>query len=189
MGPPSMLFSERLCERSSDPDFQEIRCKMVESLLAGFSSSFPTIIFRSELGISIINAQAVTTTAGREVKLYGGLAFHPKLSFHSMALVLLHEVGHHLSTGCRSPFDISLACECEADYWSVTEGADTLKRTSLQPLRIRDAIEELDRVISLEISAEQKMEKRRPGCWSGYWPARKGALLKQIRCSGFCANS
>jgi len=58
-----MLFSERLCERSSDPDFQEVRRKMVESLLAGFSFSFPTISFRSELGISIINAQAVTTTA------------------------------------------------------------------------------------------------------------------------------
>jgi hypothetical protein len=183
-----MLFSKRLCERSSDPDFREIRCEMVESLFAGFSSSFPTITFCSELGISIINAQAVTTSAGREVKLYGGLAFHPKLSFHSTALVLLHEVGHHLSTGCRSPFDVSLACECEADHWSVTEGADTLKRTSLQPLKIRDAIEELDRVLSLETSAEGKMEKRRPCCWSGSWPARKDALLKQTPCSGFCAN-
>jgi len=184
-----MLFSERLCERSSDPDFQEVRRKMVESLLAGFSFSFPTISFRSELGISIINAQAVTTTAGREVKLYGGLAFHPKLSFHSMALVLLHEVGHHLSTGCRSPFDVTLACECEADHWSVTEGADTLKRASLQPLGIRDAVEELDRLLSVETTAEEKMEKRRPGCWSGSWPTRKDALLKQTRCPGSCADS
>jgi hypothetical protein len=183
-----MLFCERLCEPNRDPDFLEIRSRMVGSLLDRLSCAFPTINFRAELGISIINAQAVTTSAGREVKLYGGLAFQPKLGFHSLALVLLHEVGHHLSTGCRSPFDVTLACECAADHWSVTEGVAASRRTFPAPLKIFDAIEELDSALSLETSAEEGTEKRRPRCWSGYWPARKNALLRQTRCSGFCAN-
>jgi hypothetical protein len=183
-----MLFSDRLYEVNSDLGFQESRCKLVESLLAGFSSSFPTITFRPELSFRIVNAQAVTTGAGREVKLYGGLAFHPRLNFHSLVLVLLHEVGHHLSTGCRSPFDVTLACECEADHWSVTEGLDALNIAALRPFEIHKAIEQLEHVVSRETSEGDQMEKRRPRCWSARWPARKEALLKQIPCSGFCAT-
>jgi len=183
-----MLFSERLSERTSGLGFQESRCEMVEWLLAGFSSSFPTITFSADHNISIVNAQAVTTSTGREVKLYGGLAFHPKLDVHSLALVLLHEVGHHLSTGCRSPFDVSLACECEADHWSVTKGLHALKVATLQPLKVHEAIERLDGVLSQETSTEGEMLKQRTSCWSCDWPARKDALLKQTPCLNFCAS-
>jgi hypothetical protein len=183
-----MLFSERLCDRTSGPGFQESRCEMVEWLLAGFSSSFPTITFTFDYNISIINAQAVTTSTGREVKLYGGLAFHPNLDLHSLALVLLHEVGHHLSTGCRSSFDVSLACECEADHWSVTKGLHALKVITLQPLNVDEAIEKLDRVLSKDASTEGEMLKRRTSCWSCDWLARKDALLKQTPCLDFCAS-
>ena len=183
-----MLFSDRLSEVNSDPVFQKHRRERVASLLAGFAASFPTVTFRPELSFRIVNAQAVTTGAGREVKLYGGLAFHPKLGVHSLALVLLHEVGHHLSTGCRSPFDVTLACECEADHWSVTEGLDALNIAALRPFEIHKAIEQLEHVVSRETSAGDQMDKRWPRCWSARWPARKEALLKQIPCSGFCAT-
>jgi hypothetical protein len=183
-----MLFSDRLYELNNDPGFQEFRCKLVDSLLAGFSASFPTVAFRPELTFRIINAQAVTTGTGREVRLYGGLAFHPRLSFHSLTLVLLHEVGHHLSTGCRSAFDVGLACECEADHWSVTSGLDALKIPSPQPFDLSEAIEELGDVLSQKADVENETEKGSSGCWSAHWPARKDALLKKTPCSGVCSR-
>jgi hypothetical protein len=180
-----MLFSDRLSEINSDPAFQKSRHKLVSCLLARFAESFPTVTFQPELSLRIINAQAVTATAGRLVKLYGGLAFHPSLDFHSLTLILLHEVGHHLSPGCRSPFDVTLACECEADHWSVTEGLDALNVASSRPLKVHEAIERLDQVFSW---VEDETEKRLSKCWSARWPARKEALLKKTWCPGFCTT-
>jgi hypothetical protein len=180
-----MLFCDRLSEIDSDPTFQASRHKLVGYLLARFAESFPTVAFQPELSLRIINAQAVTASAGRLVKLYGGLAFHPSLDFHSLTLILLHEVGHHLSPGCRSPFDVTLACECEADHWSVTEGLDALNAASNRPLKVQEAIERLDHLFS---RVEDETEKRLSKCWSAHWPGRRDALLKKTRCPRFCTT-
>lgn len=180
-----MLFSDRLSEVNSDPAFQESRYRLVNCLVARFGESFPTLTFQAEFGVKVINAQAVTTTRGRLVKLYGGLAFHSSLDFHSLALILLHEVGHHLSAGCRSQFDVTLACECEADHWSVTIGLEALNVGSKRPVRVREAIQHLDELSSLTAN---ETDQGASTCWSGRWRARKQALQNKRSCPGFCAT-
>ena len=84
--------------------------------------------------------------AGRHVNIYGGLAFHPKLGLDSLVLATLHEAGHHLSVGSRSPQNVTLACECAADFWSVTEGAFLLRERSGRHFRLDIALEEFSRI-------------------------------------------
>ena len=64
----------------------------------------------------------------RIVRLYGGLALHPKVNDDALIFALLHETGHLLASGRRFASDPMLACDCEADKWAISEGAEILHR-------------------------------------------------------------
>src|SRR6476646_5481077 len=121
-----MLFSDRLSEQEYREAKSADREMLLDVLLVDFRKAFPDLTFELQSNFLIINAQAHALEAKRIVTIYGGLAFHPKLGAQSLTLIILHEVGHHLASGCRSRRDPSLACECAADNWAATAGADTL---------------------------------------------------------------
>lgn len=178
-----MLFSGRLCEIESSTMWQARRRELVRSLLLDFSRSFPSIVFRPELSIKVINAQAVIGSTGRQVVLYGGLALHPDIERDGLSLILLHEVGHHLSWGHRCRFDVRMACECEADHWSVTAG---LRR--VQPLNIQAAVEQLSMVVLEQLDTQdQAHQAKESSCWAGSWPTRAEAILQKRPCSNHCS--
>jgi hypothetical protein len=104
------------------------RQAFLDETLNSFRLTFRELRFELDAKNNAVNAQALVLRAGRIVRLYGGLAFHPKVGEQLLTFVLLHETGHHLSSGCRLPWDQRLACECASDHWAVTEGAALVRR-------------------------------------------------------------
>jgi hypothetical protein len=180
-----MLF----CDRLSDPIWaavpREERRREVAEILADFSLSFPQLSYRPVFDASLINAQAVTTATGRHVNIYGGLVFHPGIGANSLVLTLLHETGHHLSDGCRSPINRTIACECEADHWAITEGAALLAQRSGRVFQLTIALKELSAIYSLARETGSHAAGLAT-CWSCEWSTRRQALLAKTRPCGGC---
>src|SRR5215218_10350589 len=178
-----MLFSDRLTEQevleAKGPHSEEL----LDALLCDFRSSFPDLTFELQLGFRIIEAQALQLQDKRTVTLYGGLALHPRLGQDALTFILLHESGHHLAEGCPLPRDPSLACQCSADYWATTTGAETLKRKPGRCLRMSAVIIELNTVISPSHKSGGKYTGAgsTSGCWANGWPSRRQALFDQAR--------
>jgi hypothetical protein len=183
-----MLFCERLSDEEWALAPRQERQRLLQEIMTDFWLSFPSLSFRLEVNSPLINAQAVTTVAGRHVNIYGGLAFHPKLGPDSLVLATLHEAGHHLSMDTRSPQNVTLACECAADFWSITEGAFSLRQRSGRNFQLDLALEEFscilpDDLMSLNFDGNQLSE-----CWSHGWSVRKKALLRRTPIAFSCCQ-
>jgi hypothetical protein len=193
----AMLFSDRLSEQEMLEAKGTNREALLDSLLNDFQNAFPDLTFELGLDFPIINAQALALADKRVVKIYGGLALHPKLGAESLTFITLHEAGHHLARGCRSKRDRSLACECASDYWAVTVGANKLLQKSGRRLQLRAALEELDQVMSSGQASKHGYTKEdrytkkasTSGCWAREWSLRSRALFERTRppmIEGFC---
>jgi hypothetical protein len=170
----SMLFAEPLSPSELSVRESPERRALVRSLLDDFGHTFPTIEFSLISEFRFLNAQALLLGSRRQVKLYGGLAFHNRLGKDALAFALLHEAGHHLAIGSRLNWNPSLACECVSDLWAVNEGAGALRQRTGYAVNIVKAIEELDKVI------EQPTEPERSHtCWALSWFDRKTSILKK----------
>jgi len=186
-----MLFSGRLSEQEVREAKRTNRQSVLEIILDDFRKAFPNLTFELQLDFTIINAQAIKLEDKSTVTLYGGLALHPRLGANSLTFILLHEVGHHLATGCRSGRDPSLACECASDCWAATAGMNTLLEKSGRSLQMRTALEELNRLMS-PIQPEKGGYTKRiasSACWATEWHLRRRALLEQAQSptnSGCC---
>jgi hypothetical protein len=149
------------------------RNALLDRIYSSFKLIFPAISFELIDAGGLINAQAVILAGGqRSVRLYGGLAFHPLAGRASLSFCLLHEIGHHLSRGCRMPSDSRLACECEADHWAATEG------TSVVDFCLRSALDEMDFIFERH---EDGVAIRQNECWALTWPYRKESILAKRR--------
>jgi hypothetical protein len=177
-----MLFSERLTEQEEIEAKSSGREEMLDLLLCDFRAAFPDLTFELQLDAKIINAQAVRLGGKRIVTVYGGLAHHPRLGLESLTFILLHETGHHLAEGCRSRNDPSLACECRADHWATTTGAEKLELKSGRCLQLLVAIRELDEIMPARQNSGRKYSERvtTKSCWAKGWTSRSRALLEQV---------
>jgi hypothetical protein len=178
-----MFFCSRLPEEDAVRAREAGREKLLQLLISDMHCAFPDLTFELRLNFRIINAQALRLPGKRIVILYGGLALHPDLAANSLALILLHEAGHHSASGCRLSCDPSLACECAADHWAATSGAETLLQRSGRQLSLEAAISELRRVIMPRQSGGDKYTKKTAAsvCWAADWELRSRALLKRSR--------
>ena len=91
----------------------------------------------------------------------------------------LHELGHHLSMGPRSPQNVTLACECAADFWSITDGAFLLSQRSGRTFRLDLAVQEFSCILTTDLTSISLDRNRLPECWSHTWSVRKKALLRR----------
>jgi hypothetical protein len=175
------------------------RQTLLDILLSDFGNAFPDLTFELGLDYPIINAQALALRDKRVVKIYGGLALHPKLGAEALTFITLHEAGHHLARGCRSGRDPSLACECASDYWAVTVGANRLLQKSGRRLQVRAALQELDQVMTPGQPSKRRYTTNdrsskgisTSGCWARKWSLRSSALFERARppmISGFCIS-
>ena len=183
-----LLFCERLSAEEWAHAPREERRRQLQEIITDFRLSFPAISFRLELSCPLINAQAVTTVAGRHVNIYGGLAFHPKLGSDALVLAALHEAGHHLSTGSRSLQNVTLACECAADFWSLNEGTILLQKRSGRVFRLDAALDEFSRIFPEISTSSECNDDRSSRCWSRGWLIRKEALLKRTPIGHSCCQ-
>src|SRR3954462_9636508 len=80
------------------------RLSRLARLVTVFEVTFPSVHYRLLNSVTAINAQASSANGSCLVDIFGGLAFHPAIGHDGLVFMLLHETGHHLSTGCRLPF-------------------------------------------------------------------------------------
>jgi hypothetical protein len=148
------------------------RLSSLARLVAIFELSFSSVHYRLLESISAVNAQASFSNGRRLVDIFGGLAFHPAVRHDGLVFTLLHETGHHLSTGCKLPW-AQLACECAADRWATTDG-----RKALAANGANFQLEAALRQIELAAAPEPRKKSAAPtSCWSMNWQKRRQALL------------
>ena len=167
-----MLFGNFLPEVRSEPE----RVRLIDGMLTDFRTAFPDLVFELRLIQRVVNAQAILLYGKCCVLIYGGLALHPRLAENSLMLVFLHEVGHHLASGPRLPFNLSLACECVADNWATGEGSDILYRKSGRRLQVGKALDELEGLMDVRQDSELRPEEQTSNCWQHKWMLRKKVL-------------
>jgi hypothetical protein len=147
------------------------RERQLVGLLRSLGRQFPTILYELVPSPELLNAQALVLIGRRVVKLYGGLAFHPRLEMNTIAFVLLHETGHHLAAGSRLPWNPFLACECQADQWALRNGAVA----GIGQVNIAKALSNLDALIPQHVSPVEG--KGQGKCWTIDWQKRRSSLL------------
>ncbi|WP_244070206.1 hypothetical protein [Bradyrhizobium sp. Ce-3] len=169
-----MLFSNFL---PLDRGLAGERSAVLSAITADFQTAFPGLRFELRLDCRVINAQAIVLDGKPSVLVYGGLALHPTLAEASLTFVFLHEAGHHLGTGPRSPYNVTLACDCIADQWATTQGAQTLLRNTGRRLQIEQALDELHCLMSESEAAGPSSSQNVPlPCWNRCWLRRRQAL-------------
>jgi len=161
----------------------ESRLCEIAIIISEVKTSFPNIEYELDVNSRTANAQAYARVKDRVVRLYGGLAFHPMVGTDALVFALLHETGHHFALGRRFANDPMLACDCSADQWAVTVGAETLQHSSGRKLNIVRALNELDAMISSTQDASKRLLMGTRGscapahgCWASHWPIRKLCL-------------
>lgn len=172
-----MLFASNSLEPIKHRNWDERRASL-QAIIQDFATAFPDLEFEVETHSPTINAQAIFRGNRRLVRIYGGLAFHPLVGSDVLVFALLHEVGHHLSSGGRYAFCKDLGCECAADRWALTKGVSRLK-TVRRVLQMTKAIEGLDSLNSGTVNppSAQTTETSKEGspevCWALNWGKRK----------------
>jgi hypothetical protein len=151
------------------------RLSSLTKLIANFEASFSSVQYRILESISSVNAQASFANGKHLVDIFGGLAFHPVIRHDGLVFTLLHETGHHLSTGCRLPW-AQLACECAADRWATTDGRKAIAANGGN-FRLEAALQQIEQAIGPAAREIPSNAYRRANCWSMNWQKRKRALL------------
>jgi hypothetical protein len=101
---------------------QQRRRRVVLDVLDKFGRAFPEITYELLWESGTINAQAWRLGPQRYVRVYGGLARHPKITRTGLALMLAHETGHHLGGPPRDPDMPWISWQGQADYWAASVG-------------------------------------------------------------------
>jgi len=94
-----------------------IPLEIAEYLINHFNRFYPDIIFSIDWANNTVNAVAWRRGSERHVTLYGGIIRHRAVKVEGLALVMAHEVGHHLGGTPRYPDIPWASCEGQADYW------------------------------------------------------------------------
>ena len=68
---------------------------------------------------SVVNARAHRSSFTRFVTMYGGMARHPEMNELGFALVICHEIGHHLGGAPKA--DPIMSSEGQSDYFASTK--------------------------------------------------------------------
>lgn len=94
----------------------EIWTKSVSALVSRYAEVYTELDFSIAWNSDRRNAdtQAPNGTTRGAVVLYGGMAMNTAVGINGLAIVLAHEVAHHLDA--REKFADGLACESCADY-------------------------------------------------------------------------
>jgi hypothetical protein len=101
---------------------QKRRKSIALGLLDQFSKTFPDITYELLWESGTINSQAWRLGLAKNVRVYGGLARHPRITRAGLALMLAHETGHHLGGPPRDPDMSWISWQGQADYWAANVG-------------------------------------------------------------------
>jgi hypothetical protein len=184
-GGKSVLLDELQLNSSSSLRYSEQRRASVQTALDALRLAFQGISFELIEDCLVINAQAIFINGAPCVRIYGGLAFHPSVDWDALILISLHETGHHLSRGCRLPWNPLLGCECAADQWAVDEGSVELQSRSGVGFKLSSALGDLESLFCLRDQAADKSLDdaasifNSDDCWAWDWRLRSVSLLRR----------
>jgi hypothetical protein len=181
-----MLFDEPT-QDAADQDRSYSRRFMVQDLLSQFQELFSEINFQLIPNFTSVNGDAAILAEGRVVHLYGGLAFHSGVTSHALIFALLHETGHHIGLGPRSPWDRRLACECAADSWATGFGTNLFHTNLRSSFDLNLAIRELELATNAASRGGRGRRQRPAQCWATCWNARKRSLKLRTPFPGTCS--
>src|SRR5882757_3792859 len=156
-------------------DRSAARFSQLTRLIAVFESTFSSVHYRLLNSITAINAQASFANGTCVVDIFGGLAFHPAIRHDGLVFMLLHETGHHLSSGCKLPW-VQLACECSADRWTTVGGRKALQAKG-EDFRLQAALQEIEHAVGSQAQRISSASATRSRCWAMNWQQRKRTLL------------
>lgn len=112
--PPEMEIAAPGTLRALD---DTVPLEIAESLAHLFMKSYPGITIDIDWPNNTVNAIAWRNGDQRRVTIYGGLIRNIYIKAEGVALVLAHEIGHHLGGEPRYPNLSWASCEGQADYW------------------------------------------------------------------------
>jgi hypothetical protein len=154
------------------------RNKLLREIFADFSRAFPNLLFELDEQSSTVNAQAFLRGDNRVIRMYGGLAYHAYVGADGLVFTLLHEAGHHLSSGGRLASRKELGCECAADRWALTKGSAKLKKETGRTFEIEQVVSSLEKLSGPSVCGRKTSRNGAGACWARSWLKRK-RVLKQ----------
>ena len=120
---------------------QKRRKSITLGLLDQFRKAFPEITYELLWESGTINSQAWRLGLARNVRVYGGLARHPRITRAGLALMLAHETGHHLGGAPRDPDMPWISWQGQADYWAANVGMRKVFGLHARNMTLRGALQ------------------------------------------------
>jgi len=173
-----MLLSNLPFDRVDAGQALLLRNELLQDIFADFRHAFPDLLFELDEASATVNAQAFVRGGRRVVRMYGGLAYHATVGADGLVFALLHEVGHHLSSGGRLASRDELGCECAADRWALTKGAAKLRKETERTFAIAEVLSSLDKLAGLACCGRKENEDGPQICWAKDWPKRQRILAR-----------
>ncbi len=170
-----MLLTNISCTRVGAGRALRLRTELLSEIFADFSHAFPELSFELDEASSTVNAQAIVRPGSRVVRMYGGLAYHAFVGADALVFTLLHETGHHLSSGGRLASRDELGCECAADRWALTKGSRKLRQETGRSFAIAEVIASLERLTG-PVPGHCATTNGPKHCWAVNWSKRKRIL-------------
>jgi hypothetical protein len=120
---------------------RQARHRRMLDLMEVFARAFPSITFELPWESSSINAQAWRLGSAQYVRVYGGLARHNVMTRAGLALIIAHEIGHHLGGQPCDPAMPWLTWQGQADFWAASVGMPTVWGPRARSMTLRGARE------------------------------------------------
>lgn len=119
---PYRIYSERDANMT-EADFLAVIAKAEQIYAPIVSSHGGRLVVNARWTDNTLNASASQSFGSWNVNMYGGLARHPDMTLDGFAMVLCHELGHHLAgfsfkTGWGSFGGVWAANEGQSDYFA-----------------------------------------------------------------------
>ena len=115
---PELVNDSRADSSFLETDFVRISNSLKELYLADFEELGLGLVFNLYWDNPKVNASTGRWGNTAHINMYGGLARHKYLSHNGFAMVICHEIGHHLGGAPKYPKYTWASAEGQADYYA-----------------------------------------------------------------------
>tara|TARA_R110002072_G_scaffold64203_2_gene159366 strand:- start:207752 stop:209005 length:1254 start_codon:yes stop_codon:yes gene_type:complete len=159
----------------SEKSFNETIEKIKNYYSPYFRSAGGNLVVQQDWSDGTVNAFANREGNNWIIKMFGGLARHPSMTKDGFALVMCHEIGHHLGGAPRYESGASWASnEGQSDYFA---GSKCLRK-------IFEDENNLDEVAKLNVPSEVRTK-----CEEQHGNSEEGAVCMRVSMAGHATSS
>lgn len=159
----------------TEPVFNEVINKIKNYYSPYFRSAGGNLVVQQDWGDGTVNAFANREGNNWIIKMFGGLARHPSMTKDGFALVMCHEIGHHLGGAPRYESGASWASnEGQSDYFA---GSKCLRKIFE---------DENNQAIVQEMNIPSEVKAK---CEEQHGNGEEGAVCMRVSMAGFATSS